>query len=522
MPGRVRASDRSPRRRGSGQSLLEVEGALSDSAGSGGEAHRARLAGDLSMLSYDLSVIRGSREYAGRDRGETMAHAGVSAKVTEWATLSGNASTFDYVPALSISGANRLESRSIEGSFRSDRFGVAYEQMTRTDSGSLVALDGAQRGVRIRGSIPLGSIDLSTNVAEGIAHDAGADDHRYESIMLSLRTRLGNVGSIEVFGQRAVGTLFEMSGANAGVSALLQLPRSTTVTLAANGSVPFGQSGMYFAQVDAELSHRLANGMTLVLRDRLTRYSWHTDYARPNLIFLELRAPLRIPTGLSHTTGLAHGRILDEETGLGVGGALVRLGSEAAVSDSHGRVTFASLAPGRYQASVDGAAGSRTADALLTGDIAVDVPPESRRPVDFALSLVRGGRLRVDVRQLDFATTLATTSADSLVDAGGFANAMIALVGARDTIYQITNLDGVADFRDVPAGRWAVKMVAGPLPEAHIVDDDERAVTVRAGERATVGFRLVPKRRAVQLMDPPPTVIARPIQSPPPSPPTER
>jgi hypothetical protein len=120
----------------------------------------------------------------------------------------------------------------------------------------------------------------------------------------------------------------------------------------------------------------------------------------------------------------------------------------------------------------------------------------------------------VGVRQLDFATTLAGTAADSLVDAGGFANAMIALIGARDTIYQITNQDGVADFRDIPAGSWAVKMIAGPLPSAHMVDDDERAVSVRAGARATIGFRIVPKRRAVQMMDPPPPVIARPAPSP--------
>jgi hypothetical protein len=273
---------------------------------------------------------------------------------------------------------------------------------------------------------------------------------------------------------------------------------------------------MYYAQVDAELSHRLSNGMALVLRDRLTRYAWRTEGPRSNLIFLELRAPLRIPTGFTHPTGLARGQILDEETGLGVGGALVRLGSEAAVSDSHGRVTFASIAPGHYQASVDGASGPRASDALLTGDVDVDVPSESREPVDFSLSLVRGGQVRVSVRQMDLATMLAGTAADSLVDAGGFANAMIALVSGRDTVYQITNQDGVADFRDIPTGWWVVKMITGPLPPAHTVDNDERAVTVRAGERATVGFRIVPKRRAVQLMDSQPAVIARPAPSPPP------
>jgi hypothetical protein len=491
---------------------LEVESALSDSGGIGGEAHRARLAGDVSMLTYDLNVIHATRDFAGRDRGETMAHAGMSARLTDWATISGNGSTFAFVPATAPGGSNRLQSGNVEASFLSDRFAVGYEGMTRSDSGSYVSLDGAQRGLRVRGGVPIGTLNLTTSLAGGFARDAGADSHRYQSVTVSLHARLGDVGSMELFGQRTSGMIFEMNGSNGGATATLRLPQSSSFAVSAFGNVPFGERSMFFAQVDAELSHRLANGMTLALRDRLSRYAWRTDGPRSNLIFLELHAPLRIPTGRARSTGLARGRIIDEETGLGVGGALVRLGSEAAVSDSRGRVTFASLAPGRYQASVDGAPSSHAPDAMLTGDVAIDVPRESRQPVDFSLSLVRGGQVRVGVRQLDFTTTLAT--ADSLVDAGAFANAMIALVGARDTIYQITNQDGVADFRDIPVGRWSVKMIAGPLPSAHTIDVDERTVVVRAGERATVGFRVVPKRRAIQLMDPQPPVIARPAPSP--------
>src|SRR5262249_53185452 len=182
-------------------SLLEVESALSDSAGSGGEAHRARLAGDVSMLTYDLNFIHATRDYAGRDRGETMAHAGVSAKVTEWATVSGNASTFAFAPALAPAGSNRLASQSLEGSFYSDRFGIGFESITRSDSGSYVMLDGAQRGLRVRGSIPISAVDLSMAVAEGVARDAGVDSHRYESVTLSLHTRIGDAGSVELFGQ---------------------------------------------------------------------------------------------------------------------------------------------------------------------------------------------------------------------------------------------------------------------------------------------------------------------------------
>src|SRR5262249_36961826 len=171
----------------------------------------------------------------------------------------------------------------------------------------------------------------------------------------------------------------------------LQFPWSTSLLVSAYGDALPGQTSLYFGQVDAELSHRLANGFALVLRDRFANYAWRVAGPRSNLLFLELRAPLRIPTALRHSSGIARGRILDEETGLGVGGALVRLGPEAAVSDKDGQVTFASLAPGMYHASVDGAAGSREVDAVLTRDVDVEVPRESRTPVEFSLSLARGG-----------------------------------------------------------------------------------------------------------------------------------
>jgi hypothetical protein len=200
---------------------------------------------------------------------------------------------------------------------------------------------------------------------------------------------------------------------------------------------------------------------------------------------------------------MAHGRILDEETGRGVSGVLVRLGPEAAVTDAQGRVAFASLPPGRYHASVDGPPDAHIADALLTGDVAVDVAPDAKRAPNFTLSLVRGGQVRVDVRQFDFATTLATSSPDSLVDAGGFTGAMIALISPRDTIYQVTNQAGIADFRDVPIGPWAVQVIAASLPDAHVLEFDERAIGVRASERTNVELRIVPKRRAVQFVSPP-------------------
>jgi hypothetical protein len=493
-----------------GTSLVEVEGAVSDSAGIRGEAQRARISGDYTRLSYDVSLTRGSPEFVGRDRGQTTGHAGFSTRLTDWAALTANTSTLSYIPTLDVLGFSRVRSTSVEGSLLHGRLGLVYEEMTRADSGAFATLGGHQRGGRIRTSIPLGLLDLFTDVAGGTARSADSAEKRYSSMSMTLHASLLSAGSLEFFVQRSENMLFEMSGLNAATTAQIHLPGSTTLFVSAYGNVPTGQTKLYYAQIDAEIAHTLRNGMTVALRDRMTNSMWRVTEPRQNLLFLELRAPLRIPTGLTRTTGMARGRILDEETGRGVGGVLVRLGPEAAVTDAQGRVAFASLPPGRYHASVDGGTASRLSDALLTGDVAVEVLPESRQPVDFSLSLVRGGQVRVDVRQFEFATTMATSAPDSLVDTGGFAGAMVALVGGRDTIYQVTNQAGTADFRDVPVGQWTVQMIGATLPAAHALDVEARPIGVKASETTSVALRIVPKRKSVRFVDPAPVIVAKP------------
>ena len=162
--------------------------------------------------------------------------------------------------------------------------------------------------------------------------------------------------------------------------------------------------------------------------------------------------------------GMARGRIFDEETGHGVGGVLVRLGSEAAVTDAQGRVAFASLAAGTLPRE-RGCASDRASPTRCSPATS----PSTCRPRRDGRSTSRcrwsaADRCASTCGNSTSQRRSRTPSPDSLVDAGGFADAMIALIGARDTIYQITNQDGVADFRDVPRGggrcRWS-RIAAG-------------------------------------------------------------
>ena len=205
---------------------------------------------------------------------------------------------------------------------------------------------------------------------------------------------------------------------------------------------------------------------------------------------------------------MARGRIFDEETGQGVGGVLVRLGPEAAVTmrrvASRSRRCAGTLPRERGRHG-----SSRVSDALLTVMYRSSAPEARRAGRLLAVTRARrpgarrhaSVRFRIDARKRVARLVGRRRRISRRDDRAG---------RARDTIYQVTNQDGVADFRDVPVGRWTVQMVGGSLPEAHALDVEERAVGVKARERASVLLRVVPKRRAVQFIEPPPVIVARP------------
>jgi hypothetical protein len=90
---------------------------------------------------------------------------------------------------------------------------------------------------------------------------------------------------------------------------------------------------------------------------------------------------------------------------------------------------------------------------------------------------------------------------DSLVDAGALENAIVALEGARDTVYQTTDASGHLDFGHVAPGAWTVHVVSADIPEFYTLEADRVSIVVTPGETRDVQFRVVPKRRSIRMMD---------------------
>jgi hypothetical protein len=97
-------------------------------------------------------------------------------------------------------------------------------------------------------------------------------------------------------------------------------------------------------------------------------------------------------------------------------------------------------------------------------------------------------------------TAIDSTAPDSLVDAGPMQNMLVVLTSRRDTLYQTTDAKGKVSFTDVPPGAWVVTIVAADLPMHHAFDRQSYELSLEPGQVVSTEFRLVPRRRAVQMV----------------------
>jgi hypothetical protein len=282
---------------------------------------------------------------------------------------------------------------------------------------------------------------------------------------------------------------------SAGGDARLQIADGTLLTVAGFYSMMSSISAS-FSQVDATLSQQLPGGSTVSLRTRLAGDAFRGDGAH-RVTFLEYSMPLQMPVGRARTAGRVRGRVVNQETGRGIAGTLVRLGPQAAITDDEGRVVFAGLPAGQYRLSL--AQQSSQVATVFTGDPTVVVDSTRRVPVTFSLAIERAGVVAGTIRQMSVARTGIEAAPDSLADAGPMSSLTIALVGARDTLYASSDANGAFAFPEVASGAWVLRMVS----EAAVGTRWEPAeieVNVKAGVTQAISLRQVPRRRAVQMI----------------------
>ena len=486
---------------------IQLEAATSDSSHTSGLAERARLSGTLNNVSYNFGVLHGGTDFAGPARSTTAQDGMLTTRFGKEFTItaSGSIRASDFSTPFSGVPAQRFAMANIGASYG----GLAqleYGWLSRRDAAILSAFDGTQHGLRATSSLPLGPASLSVSYERGTVNsDIETAGHPYSVVTVSAQTKLGEAGTLSVFGAHDDGNTLTgaMSGvANAGLSLQLRLPFHFELSLSTSAQRAtlgvFDGSGSWFSQSDARLDYRFTGGQSLSLHGRVWQNPSVLGSADARAIYLEFRSPVRLPVGPSRVTGRAEGWITDAATGKPLVGALVRIADQAAVTDKDGRVAFSGLAPAKERVSID--ATGAAAGAMLVGDAFVDTREKSTRPVLFALSVARGGTVRALVRILGPALGTLAENTDSMVTVGMEPNVLVALASGRDTVYQSSDERGRLDFGTVAPGTWTLIVMPSDIPDHHVFETDRIEVTVKSGERRDVELRLVPQRRTVTFI----------------------
>jgi hypothetical protein len=371
-------------------------------------------------------------------------------------------------------------------------------------------VDGHQQGLRVSAVRQYGMIGVSAMLERGEVTEASHDGASpYALASLGVRMALGAYGNVGVSATRSEGhTLTGASGEllGAGANAQFYLPGAVQIGFTMNSQrATFGvldSSGAWFSVTDARIDRRFENGTVVGLHARMLQTPASFGSPNSSAIYLEVRSPFHVPAGRSRETGRAVGRVMDAERGTPVAGVLVRVGDQAAVSDRDGRVRFAGLDTSVHHVSVEPSAA--TAGAILVGDVALDMRQLAQAPAQFAVGVTRGAHVAAHVvRSMGLAVVEPASGPAPSVpeETAPMTGLLVALEGERDTLYQVTDGRGVADFGTIAPGNWTLAVRPAQAESWMEFERSRLSVTVGAGERRDVDFRLVPMQRQVRMLN---------------------
>jgi nucleoid-associated protein YgaU len=487
--------------------------------GAAGDARAgyARLYGNRAGLGFDLRAIRADAAFPGDQHGRTLLQASGGGRLLPGVRVHAGyeRERRDDTLGLVLAGT-RLETSAAHARLTLGEL-LTLERRERTRSGVAVAGTFARRAESWVASATWhrGRTSLGAGAELGETDDRiGGGSFPFSRAWLRAGTSAG-IGSLWAGVERRTGTSLEtglaedrLSGAGSAELRVAEGTRLSVLAQAGVGERPQDREAL----VDGTLEQRLPGGHTLRLRVRT--FPWLQAGSRTPLIHLDYAIPLGVPLGRDRRSGTVSGRVVDQETGEPVAGALVRVGERAVLTDGRGRWSVAGLPPGAYTTEIDPV--SVGVERVVAGRDALRVEVVGGRETRVETGISHAARI-------DGQILLAEPEGGA-----GVAGAVIEASRGSDRVRRVTDAEGRFSFSGLVPGAWTVSVVSAELPRDRALERDSVAVAVAGGESARVELRAVQRARTLTMVSggdlvlgAPPSAVARAVPvAPRPAPPS--
>lgn len=489
----------------SANAQIDGEFARSFAGGDYDDAYSLRLSGRTSVVMYDLRYVMAGPDYTGYYRDTD--HRTATITVYPWSLLRLEAyyrdedRNLDRDPALYAAPRQKyLQAGAGYGNYLT----ILYKTSSLFDQLEPKKFDRQDNTILLRSgytawnmtflaeaeigriaervldtSGPYRRLMLFAGLFPWSGHQYGLNLEYFRDLQLQTGAPIDRIGGT-LNGRVALGGRTWIDG-NVHVSRTITEPRQT------------------YSIIEAGAMHELPFGHLIGARGRYAAYT--PSQAGSEVAFLlEYSIPFGVPVSRNGRVGSLSGRIINDETGLGIEGALVSAGGQVVSTDEAGQFAFPGLPPGTHHVTVD--LSSLPAGMMLAGDGPNQIVIAGGEDREIELHTMRsvsfGGT--VTLAELD-STGSADNTRTGVTASAPQAGVVVEAVSGELAVRRLSDRWGKFEFRDMRPGVWVVRVAGGEIPGGRRPEKDAYHLSLGAGDRQTVDIRLLPKKKVIQIMD---------------------
>jgi Polysaccharide lyase family 4, domain II len=488
---------------------VDVECGLDSGSGFNDPSCRAEIRGATGTLGYQGLLQKTSDSYPGS----------YSSLRERSATLSWNA-----MRGIRMDGTARLQKRGFGPGFgRSSeyyRVGVGYNTRFRrvtaftnlrysrevlSHSTESFSVDRTENIVQVTSGIQMRRMSLRALVDLGTAKsDANGYQGSFTRTRASIRANILNSVTLTATGEHGSGYLVNTSRPmerwlySGGINIRLKSSTRINATVYRNVSHSFSRQG--YTSFQTFIQHKFRSGHIFTIQAQQSRIDGpgrtpSTDYR------LSYSVPLGIPIGHKRSAiTYLRGRVYDADTDRGLEGILIFLDDNASITDENGFYSVPRSVDVTQYLRVDQKSIGYDRVPLL-GMPFVLHPSADMQTLD--IPIVRAGAVSGTITlkgSPDRAPMLGGKRSPAMSSITALRNVVVELADDANRHRSRTDRSGKFEIKNVPPGRYTLRIVASRLPDYYRFEEDSVNVILEAGKAITRDFIALPITRTIRML----------------------